>query len=360
MAGLGRRALLVIGGGSLRASGNLEKVEEALKAGGVEWELFEGVPAEPGVDVVDRGRQVLNEAGAEVVVGVGGGSVIDVAKAIGALAKEPGAAAEYHTGGRKIEQPGVPIVACPTTAGTGAEVTPNSVLTDNRRGVKASLRGGDLMPAVALVDPELAVSCPPWQTAYSGLDAIVQALESYVSRGASPYSDALALEALKLMAPAIRVAVENGEDREARERMALGATLAGMALASARLGLVHGLAHPLGFLYGIPHGMVCGMLAPAVMEFNLPVAADKYAQAARAIGLDGESDEEAARRLVDWMRELAGELRITRPLVHYGLRRADYEQIIEQTLASGSTKHNPRDVTADDVAQMLDKLAEGL
>ncbi len=358
-AALGRRALVVIGGGSVAQSGALARLQDSLSAAGVSATVYSGVPAEPPLRSVDEGRQALREADADVVIGLGGGSVIDVAKAIGALANEPEPAAVYHRGERPIEAPGVPVVAIPTTAGTGAEVTPNSVLTDPDRGVKASLRGGDLMPAVALVDPELTVTCPPWQTAYSGLDAIVQALESFVSTGASPYSDALALRAFELMAPAIRVAVEDGENIAAREAMALGATMAGIALASARLGLVHGLAHPLGYICGVPHGMMCAMLMPAVMEFNLPAAPKKYAVAARAIGLDGPDDEAAARALIDWMRQLAAELKITRPLDTYGLTPAHYETIIEQALASGSTKHNPRQPTADDLREMLERLRTG-
>ncbi len=358
----GDKALLVIGSQSLRSSGNLGRIENSLCEAEVSWELLEGVPAEPTLEWVDKGRELMATSDAQLVIGVGGGSVIDVAKAIGALAHEEGPTAEYHSGQRKITQRGAPIIAAPTTAGTGAEVTPNSVLTDPQRHVKASLRGGDLLPAVAIVDPKLTISCPPWQTAYSGLDAIVQALESYTSRGSNPYSDALALRAIELLAGAIRTAVRDGENLQARERMALGSTMAGMALACARLGLVHGLAHPLGHMYSLPHGMVCGLLMPAVMEFNLPVAQDKYAVAARAIGAAPADapDEDAARALVEWMRELAGELGVLKSLDGYGLQKEDYGRIIEQTLASGSTKHNPRQVTAEDVRELLDKLYQGV
>ncbi|MBC7287839.1 MAG: iron-containing alcohol dehydrogenase [Armatimonadetes bacterium] len=359
VAPLGRKALVVVGSGSVVSSGALDRLRQALGASGVECSVFSGVPAEPPLSVVDAGREAARQARADVVIGMGGGSVIDVAKAIAALAFEEEPTARYHRGERPIIQRGLPCVAIPTTAGTGAEVTPNSVLTDTERGVKASLRGGDLMPAVALIDPELTVSCPPWQTAYSGLDAIVQALESYVSKGSNPYSDALALRAFEIMAPAIRTAVENGEDLAAREAMALGAAMAGMALACARLGLVHGLAHPIGHICGVPHGMVCAMLMPAVMEFNLPVAAPKYAAAAGAIGLSVGDDVSASRALIDWMRQLCTDFAITRSLDSYGLTTSHYGTIIEQTLASGSTRHNPRDVTAEDVRAILDRLRTG-
>lgn len=357
---LGGRALVVVGGGSLERAGHLGVIEASLAEACVEHRVFAGVPAEPEVEWVDRGRKALREMGADVVVGIGGGSVIDVAKAIAALAREDQPALAYHRSEAKVTQRGLPIVAAPTTSGTGAEVTPNSVLTDTERHVKASLRGGDLMPAAAIVDPELTLSCPPKVTAHSGLDAIVQALETYVSRGASPYSDALSLRALELMAPALARAVSDGEDLEARERMSLGSTMAGVALACARLGLVHGLAHPIGHVWAIPHGLVCGWVMPAVMEFNLPVAGEKYAAAARAIGVarSGDTDEAGAKELVAWFRALARNIGVERPTEFARHRRTDAEAefIVEQTLASGSTKHNPRQADEADVREMLEDL----
>ncbi len=356
-AALGRRALLVVGQGALERTGRLAQLRALLESAGVEVTLFSGVEAEPGLPTVDRGRQAAQEGGCDVVVAVGGGSVIDVGKAIGALANLPGAAAEYHSGKREVRGPGLPVVAAPTTAGTGAEVTPNSVLTDPKRRVKASLRGETVLPRVALVDPELTVSCPPRVTAFSGLDALVQALESYVSRGANPASDALALQAISLIGGALRRAWEDGADAAARERMAAGSLLAGLALASARLGLVHGLAHPVGCLYHLPHGQVCALLMPAVMRFNLPCAQKKYARAARELGLARAeaSDEAAAEELLRWFSALARELGARVSLREFGAKRADLDKIIPLALASGSTKHNPRQPSADDVRAILEE-----
>ncbi|MCX7598520.1 MAG: iron-containing alcohol dehydrogenase [Armatimonadetes bacterium] len=356
----GRRALLVIGGGSLERSGGLARVEEALRSGGVEWDVLAGVPAEPPVECVDEGRQKLHALGAQMVIGVGGGSVLDVAKAIAALAHEEAPCVAFHRGEVKVTQRGLPCIALPTTAGTGSEATPNAVLTDRERRVKASLRGGDLMPAVALVDPQLTLSCPPAVTAHAGLDAISQALESWVSVGANPLSDMLALDALRWMAPALQRAVSEGSDLSAREAMALGSLFAGMALASARLGLVHGIAHPIGELYHLPHGLVCGLLMPSVMEFNMPVAGGKYAVAARALSLaePGTDDQQAAEALIAWFRSLLCKLGVGRPLGEYGLSPADFDFIIEQGLPAGSTRHNPRQPTADDLRAFLQKLIE--
>jgi alcohol dehydrogenase class IV len=358
-AGYSPRALLVIGGGSLRASGGLSQVEQSLGRAGVEWTTLEGVPAEPPVDTVDAGRQALRAFGAEVVIGVGGGSVLDVAKAVAALAREDASGLAFHRGDAKVTQRGLACIAAPTTSGTGAEVTPNSVLSDRERRVKASLRGGELMPAVALLDPELTLSCPPQVTAHSGLDAICQALESYVSIGANPFSDALALEALRLMAPALLAAVEDGANIAAREAMALGSLLAGLALASARLGLAHGLAHPIGELYHLPHGLVCGQLTPAVIRFNLPAAATKYAIAARAIGIAGcgDDDHAAANELADWVVRLMAQAPFFGAPGHLPLRPEDFDLIAEQALPSGSTKHNPRPPTAEDLRTLLAGLA---
>ena len=357
-AGFGSRALLVIGGTSLRRSGYLAHVEAALRDGGVEWDVLSGVPAEPGVEWVDEGRQKLRALSAEMVIGVGGGSVLDVAKAIAALAKEEAPCVAFHRGEAKVTRRGLPCIALPTTAGTGAEATPNAVLSDRERRVKASLRGGDLLPAVALVDPQLTLSCPPDVTAYSGLDAISQALESWVSVGSNPFSDMLGLKALRLMAPALPQAVGDGANFSAREAMALGSLFAGMALASARLGLVHGLAHPIGELYHLPHGLVCGLLMPSVMEFNLPVATGKYAAAARELGLcgPGSSDEEAAETLIAWFRSLLAQLGVGGPLGEYGLSASDFDFIIQQGLPAGSTKHNPRQPTASDLQALLQRL----
>ena len=342
---LGTRPLLVTGRRSLRATGHLDAIREALEAAGLGVTVFGEVEPEPTLATVERGLEALRASGADLVIAVGGGSALDVGKAIGALAHSPASVAEHHAG-LEITAAGLPIIAAPTTSGTGSEVTPNSVLTEPQDLVKASIRGGGLLPRLALVDPELTVSCPPRETAYAGLDALVQALEAFTSRGAGPATDALAREAFRHIAVHLPAAYRDGTDRAAREHVSLGSLLAGIALAAARLGLVHGLAHPIGALYGIPHGLCCALLMPLVMRYNAEVAAAKYAVLEQSIGLRPGG-------LEGWFVELRGELGVTETLRGRGLAEADFDRIIPAALASGSTKHNPRGVTHAELRQVL-------
>ena len=345
---LGKRPLLVTGQGA-RKRGLVAEFEDTLQQAGLAVAVFDQVEAEPTLGTVERGVQAFVVSDCDLVVAVGGGSAMDVGKAIAALAGLPASAHHYFSTGTEIPGPGHPIIALPTTSGTGAEVTPNSVLTDPSTLEKASIRGGTLMPTVALVDPELTLSLPREQTAFSGLDALTQAIESYVSLGANVVSDALAEEATRRLAGSLRLACEQPDNLPAREDLALGSLLAGLSLASARLGLVHGLAHPIGALYHLPHGRLCGWLHPAVMRFNLKAAGTKYATLARLIGLDP-----TAESLVDWVEALACDLGACGSWAEAGLREADFDQIIAATVASGSSKHNPQKVTAEAVRELLE------
>ncbi len=345
---LGHRALLVSGTGSVQRAGHLRELTVRLAENGVEVELFSGVQPEPTVDAVEAGRQVLAQSGCDLVIGLGGGSVMDVAKAIGGLAGTADPVAEF-VAGPEVKTTGLPIICLPTTSGTGAEVTRNSVLTNPDGQVKASVRGDSLTPTVAIVDPELTLSLPPEPTAASGLDALTQALEAFVSRNSSIVTDCLALKALEAISAGLQRAWENGDDLEARAQMSLGSLLAGMALASARLGLVHGMAHPLGLLYHLAHGWVCATLLPHVVRFNIPAAADKYAFAAEATKV-GESAED----LLEWLEGLCGKLGA--PMRIEGLNENDFDYIVKQTLGSGSTRANPREATETDVIAILRSL----
>lgn len=344
---LGSHALIVCGRSSLRESGTLDELREHLGSAGIAASVFAEVEAEPSLATVDRGREVLAARRCDVVVAAGGGSALDVGKAVAALADHP----EPVAHGIEIAGLGAPCIALPTTSGTGAEVTPNSVLTDTKTGKKASIRGHALLPEVALVDPELTVSCPPAQTAYSGLDALTQAVEAYVSTGANPISDPLAEDAARRIAGSLPQAVADGSDLQAREEMALGSLLAGFALASARLGLVHGLAHPLGSLYHLPHGLVCGALLPHVIEHNIDAARERYRHLAQVLGV-GDSAEE----LAGWTRGLVEELGAEIDFARAGLSRDDFERILPPTLSSGSSAHNPRPVNEESVRELLKRL----
>jgi len=351
-SGLGRRPLLVTGRSALRASGRLGGILDALSSSGAAVALFDQVEAEPSLDAVLRGIEAARAHEADLVVAIGGGSALDVGKAIAAVAHADGDLAEFHAG-REVIGPALPIVAVPTTSGTGAEVTPNSVLTDRGAGVKASIRGSGLIPRVAIVDPELTVSLPPKETAHTGLDAFTQAMEAFISTGANPYSDALALEAIRATGTWLRQVVADGHDREARTQMAMGSLLAGLALASARLGLVHGLAHPVGARYALAHGLVCALFLPGVLAFNEPAASAKYAAVARALGLD------SPEALVPWVSALCSDLGAATPLAEFGATEADIADLVGPTLAAGSTAYNPRKPTADDVRELLQRAIRG-
>lgn len=351
---LGKRALVVTGRSFLRTSGVLDQLVQALGEAGVEAVLFSQVEAEPSLATVEEGRTLLAEEGCDLVIGAGGGSGMDAAKAIAGLAREEGQVKDYFAG-REITQPGLPWIAVPTTAGTGAEATKNSVLSHYESRVKKSIRSDFWVADLVLWDPQLSSHMPPELTAATGMDALTQAIESYTSRWANPFTDGLARRAISLIGRNILLAYREGENREAREGMALGCYLAGIALTNARLGVVHGLAHPLGILYKLPHGLVCGVLLPYAMEYNLRVAKRKYADTAALMGLDtgGLTSQEAARLALKRVRELNKKMGLPPGLGELGLKEEDFDFIIRETMPSGSTAANPREVTAAGVRAIL-------
>lgn len=338
---------LVVTGSSLRRIGALQSILAALESAGLSPSLHEGVPAEPGIDTLQECMDAVQEA--DTVIAIGGGSVLDVAKGAAALAGS-GASARDFFAGRPVPDTGLPIIAIPTTSGTGSEVTWVTVLLDRDTRRKASIRGGGMMPRVALLDPQLTVSCPRSVTAYSGMDAFVQAVESFTSAGANPMTDALALRAAVLAARWLEFAVEEPENREARESMALASMMAGLALNTSRLGLVHGLAHPIGAVTGAAHGLLCGLLMPAVMRYNRDAALEKYVLLAQALGLAaaGGPSDVAVDRLIELTERLLDRVGIPSRLGDVGFQPGDLDWIAEEALPSGSTKANPRPVSLED------------
>lgn len=357
-ARLGKRPF-VVAGRSLRASGALDTILASLREKGLEPLVHEGVPPEPDIVALQNAIDALTAANCDSVIGIGGGSVLDVAKGAAALAGHgPNAAAECFAGRLAVpEAGGLPILAAPTTSGTGSETTWVGVFTDKGNGHepprKASIRGSAMMPAIALLDAELTVSCPATVTAHSGMDAFVQALEAYTSIGANPLTDALALEAAQLASYTnVAIAVERPGDRPARESLALGSLMAGMALNTSRLGLVHGLAHPIGAITGAPHGLLCGMLLLPVMRFNREVAVAKYARLAAVLfqeDLSELSDLDAADALIDVIALYTkDQLGLPLRLSKIGLKESDIDRVASEAMTSGSTKANPRPVTLAD------------
>ncbi len=340
-AARGSRALLVTGRKALREAGITERLISLLQAGSLEVELFEEVPPEPDLATVDAARERAREGGCDILVEAGGGSVMDVGKVAAALAREEAPAAQFHRG-REIARRGLPHIAIATTAGTGAEVTRNGVITDPETHVKKSIRHDGVMPTVSITDPELTLTCPPSVTAASGMDALVQAIESFFSVHAIATTEALSLGAVRLAVSNLPAAFHDGQDIAARSAMSEASYMAGLALGSARLGAVHGLAHPVGLCYGLPHGVVCAVLMPPVLETNERTVPEKHERLREAMGGDP----------LDVLRGLLGELDLPRSLGPYP--DADWEgRIIDYAVSSGSGKANPTPVDEDYVRDVL-------
>jgi len=354
-ATFGQKALLVCGTHSLRASGHLDRALHALKDAGLQVTLYDAISGEPTLDMVETGLGIARQTRSEVIVGIGGGSAMDAAKAIAGLYTHEGTAESYFSGARAVTGGGLPWIALPTTAGTGAEVTKNAVLISHQQSRKASLRHDEWFADVAIVDPELTLHTPPEVTAASGSDALTQAIEAYTSIGASPVTDALAAQAIHRIGRSLQPAFQNGQDLDARADMLYGSLLAGMAFANARLGGVHGMAHPLGYRYHVAHGTICGLLLPYVMDYNIEYAADKYAHIAQLLGLSAESMDTltAAAQAAERARELVTSVGIPMHLGPLGVKQADFEAIAEESLPSGSLKHNPRPLHKADVLAIL-------
>jgi len=348
IACLGKKPLGVTGQTWFRASGRLDEMVALLARQGLDAVLFEGVEPEPQLATVQKGMDLMRASGADCVVAVGGGSVIDVGKAVACLAAHPGKAGEYFRG-REVPAPGYSMVAVPTTAGTGAEATKNAVILDPASGEKTSIRSEHMIPRVAIVDPELAFDMPPEVTAQSGMDAFTQAVESYVSTRVSPATEELSFSAAGLVGRNLLAAYRDGSNREAREAVALGSLLAGMALNNAGLGLVHGLAHPLGAAVGIPHGLVCAILLPPVIEYNHQVCAERYAALAREVGAPGDG-------LAAFARSMNATMGIPAGLSQFGLTANMTDDIAARALKAGSTRTNPKPPTREDVKAILFRL----
>lgn len=355
-AALGRRALLV--GGATR--GRVAPLAELLHAAGVETVYF-AVGGEPTVDLAVAGVEQARSAGCDLIVGMGGGSALDAGKAIAVLLTNPGDVYDYLEvigRGRPLTQAAAPYIAVPTTAGAGTEVTRNAVLKATEQRIKVSLRSASMLPRLAVIDPELARGLPPAVTAATGLDALTQCIEPFVSNRANPLTDGFCREGMARAAAGLRRAYRNGDDMAAREDMALAALCGGLALANARLGAVHGFAGPLGGMFPAPHGAVCARLLPLVMAANVAAleerrpgapALARYDEVARI--LTGRPDASAADG-VAWVEELARDLHVP-PLADYGVDEAALPELVANSQRASSMQGNPIELTADELAEIL-------
>jgi alcohol dehydrogenase class IV len=353
---LGRRALVVTGAHPERAASLFDQLRshrvEALPC---------PIRGEPKIDDVAAGARLARYEACELVIGFGGGSAIDAAKAIAALATNPGELLDYLEvigRGQPLTENPLPVIAVPTTAGTGAEVTRNAVLASPEHQVKASLRHPLMLPRLAIVDSRLSQDLPPALTAATGMDALTQLIEPFVCLRANPLTDGFCREGITRAARSLRKAFYTGNDADAREDMALASLLGGLALANAGLGAVHGFAAPIGGMFAAPHGAVCAALLPIVMETNLRAlrtraadsnALNRYEEVGRRLT---EGPQATADEGVAWVRELCRDLQIP-PLRTYGITAADVPDLVEKSSRASSMKANPVQLPAQELADAL-------
>jgi 1,3-propanediol dehydrogenase/alcohol dehydrogenase len=348
----GKRAFVVTGKNSARKSGLLDKLLSILKAAGIQATVFNGINPDPTVEEVARGVEAARKSGSQVIVALGGGSALDAAKAVSIMLTNPGPITDYEH--KAPSRPGVPVLAVPTTAGTGSEVSRYTVITDKVRQVKMLLGSPHLIPQLAILDPLLTVGMPPGVTAATGMDALTHAIEAYISTAAQPATDLQALSAIRLISGSLVKAVVNGENLEARGNMLLGQMQAGLAFSNSSVALVHALSRPLGARLGVPHGLANAILLPTVMEFNRPSCPERLADVAAAMGekVEGLSVREASTRAVQAIAELFRKTGLPGTLGEAGVTEDIIPQLARDAMQSGSVLFNPRRPNEEEIAAL--------
>lgn len=335
-----------------------EKVTMLLDKSGLSYEIFDEVKANPSVEIIKKGVTKFKQSGADYLIAIGGGSPTDTSKAIGIIINNP----EFEDvlsleGVAPTKNKCVPIIAVPTTAGTAAEVTINYVITDEANKRKFVCVDVHDIPVVAVVDPDMMSSMPKGLTAATGMDALTHAIEGYTTKAAWALTDALHLEAIRLIAKHLRGAVAN--TKEGREGMALGQYVAGMGFSNVGLGIVHSMAHPLSAYYDTPHGIANAVLLPYVLEFNAPATGEKFREIARAMGVKGVDDmsqDEYRKAAINAVRQLSKDVGIPEKLHTIGVQEKDLSVLSQDALKDVCTGGNPRDCTAEDILEIY-KLA---
>jgi alcohol dehydrogenase len=356
----GSKVFLAVDPG-LKAAGLLDAVTAPLAQAKIDFTIYDRIDPEPGLKLADEGAKVAKKAKADCVIGVGGGSAMDVAKAVSILLTNGGKAEDY-LGLGKIKKPGVPKIMVPTTAGTGAEVSFTAVFINEKTKSKGGMNGDPLYPEAAVLDPALTLSLPPHVTAATGMDAFTHALEAYVSVQAHAVSEMYSLEALALISDNLGKAYAHGGNLEARSAMLLGSLLAGKALATAGVGLVHAMAYPLGGMFGVPHGLANAVLLPYVMEYNILGAPEKFAQIAEIMGQNVEelSLREAAMGAVEAVIRLNEDVGIPASLSELDLPKDRIPEMADIALTvTRPVENNPRRPTRDDVITIYETAFAG-
>ena len=353
---LGTKALIV-SDPVMENIGLVARCEQYLREAGLPLATYTRVDTEPTDVHVKEALDVCRSEQCDVIVAIGGGSSIDAAKAVAVMMTNEGTISDYVGNAKMFTKKPVPLIAIPTTAGTGSEVTKVTVIIDTKTDVKMMISQPALLPAVAIVDPLLTVSCPPSVTAATGVDALCHSIEAYISRRAHPVTDVLALSAIEAIIGHLRRAYENGQDIEAREKMAIAAMKAGMAFSNASVTLVHGMSRPIGALFHVPHGVSNAMLLPGVLEFTKESAIERLAVIARLINpqLKDVSDAEAADALVEEVKQLCRDLHIPN-MKTWGIDKTAFDKAVDKmaadALASGSPSNNPRVPTHEEIVAL--------
>jgi len=350
---LGARRVAILTDPGVASAGLADRVVGALS---VEASVLSEVVPEPPYQLVERCVAFVKDCGAELVIGLGGGSSMDSAKMTAVMACNEGTVADYF-GADRVPRPGLPIIAIPTTSGTGSEVTPAAVFVDAADGAKKGVRSDFMLPEVAIVDPMLTIGLPPALTAGTGLDALTHAIEAYTSAKRTLMSDLSAEEAIRLIGRNLRAACANGSDLEARDGMSMGSLLAGMALSVANVGAVHALAHVLGGSYGVPHGVANAMLLAPLMAYNRPCCVERYARVAELLGepVEGLSLEEASVRGTEAVMRLTLDVGIPQHLSEVGVPADGLEAVAKLCMETQGRilPNNPREMTLEDALALL-------
>ncbi len=353
-----KKALVCTDKGLLKV-GTTKMVTDVLDEAGFPYEIYSEIKPNPTVTNVQQGVEAFKTSGADCLIAIGGGSSIDTAKGIGIVSNNPEFSDVVSLEGvAPTKNKSVPIIALPTTAGTGAEVTINYVIIDEKRQAKMVCVDPNDIPAVAIIDPELMYSLPKGLTAATGMDALTHAIEGYITKGAWIMSDMYELQAIKMIAENLPLAVDEPTNPVGREGMALAQYIAAQAFSNVGLGLVHGMAHPMGSLHDIPHGVANALLLPTIMEFNMPTRIERFGVIAEAMGVDtkGMTPEQAAQAAVNAVRALSIRVGIPQHLTDLGITEKDIPALAAQAIADVCTPGNPRDVTEEQIIELYKKV----
>ena len=358
LKGLGKKALIVTDKVMIQL-GNCAIVEAALKNQGVEYAIYSEIVGEPTDTMIENGLKLYKEEGCDFLVALGGGSPIDSMKAIGSLVINGGCISDYMGKVIDVEMP--PMVAIPTTAGTGSEATQFTIITDTKKNIKMLLKGKVLMPSLAIIDPQFTMTAPPKITAATGLDALCHAVEAYTSRKAQTLSDTFAMSAVKRIFKYLPAAFKDGSNEEARVQMSVAALEAGIAFNNASVTIIHGMSRPIGALFHVAHGLSNAMLLKECLTFALEGAYDRFADLGRAVGVavDTDSDKEASEKFLAAVEAITKELE-TPTLGEFGIDKDEFFKVIDKmafdAMDSGSPQNTMREVTEDDVKQIYRNL----